>query len=77
MRSQEVDDVRSSLLTRLRRYVGHLCMEEQLKEPSDAHAYGWDVQKPTVQWSRFIENKNKEILRLNGQPLTLLLLLNL
>ncbi|EKX55464.1 hypothetical protein GUITHDRAFT_83774 [Guillardia theta CCMP2712] len=32
----------------------------------DAHAYGWDVQKPTVQWSRFIENKNKEILRLNG-----------
>eukprot|EP00960_Hanusia_phi_P075732 768460-Hanusia_phi.AAC.4 len=36
----------------------------------DAHAYGWDVQKPTVQWSRFIENKNKEILRLNGQRWT-------
>jgi len=33
---------------------------------SDAEAYGWNVTPPTLTWSRFIENKNNEILRLNG-----------
>jgi pyruvate/2-oxoglutarate dehydrogenase complex dihydrolipoamide dehydrogenase (E3) component len=34
---------------------------------ADAQAYGWDVpQAPQLHWSRFIENKNKEIERLNG-----------
>ena len=34
---------------------------------ADAKAYGWDVpEPPQLQWSRFIENKNNEILRLNG-----------
>mmetsp|Transcript_33104 Transcript_33104/g.78444 ORF Transcript_33104/g.78444 Transcript_33104/m.78444 type:complete len:456 (+) Transcript_33104:53-1420(+) len=32
----------------------------------DAEAYGWNVTPPTLSWSRFIDNKNKEILRLNG-----------
>ena len=33
---------------------------------ADAEAYGWNVTPPTLSWSRFIDNKNKEILRLNG-----------
>mmetsp|Transcript_45597 Transcript_45597/g.66828 ORF Transcript_45597/g.66828 Transcript_45597/m.66828 type:complete len:458 (+) Transcript_45597:52-1425(+) len=38
-----------------------------LHDVHDAQAYGWDIpQPPQLQWSRFIENKNKEILRLNG-----------
>jgi len=32
----------------------------------DAAAYGWNVGEPTLDWSRFIANKNKEIARLNG-----------
>lgn len=32
----------------------------------DASAFGWNVEAPTLSWSRFIENKNAEILRLNG-----------
>ena len=32
----------------------------------DAAAYGWDFAEPTLDWSRLIENKNKEIERLNG-----------
>lgn len=32
----------------------------------DAAAYGWDVGRATLDWKRLIENKNKEILRLNG-----------
>lgn len=32
----------------------------------DAKAYGWNVEEPTLDWMRFIEAKNKEILRLNG-----------
>jgi len=31
-----------------------------------AHAFGWNVQEPTLDWKRFIDNKNNEILRLNG-----------
>jgi glutathione reductase (NADPH) len=37
--------------------------------PHDAHdakGYGWDVAEPKLDWKRFIENKNKEIARLNG-----------
>lgn len=38
-----------------------------LHDVHDAQAYGWDVvQAPQLNWSRFIDNKNKEILRLNG-----------
>ena len=38
-----------------------------LHDVQDAQAYGWDVpQAPQLQWTRFIENKNNEILRLNG-----------
>ena len=32
----------------------------------EAAAYGWDFAEPTLDWSRLIENKNKEIERLNG-----------
>jgi len=32
----------------------------------DAEHYGWENANPTLNWKRFIENKNKEILRLNG-----------
>ena len=32
----------------------------------EAAAYGWDFAKPTLDWPRLIENKNKEIERLNG-----------
>mmetsp|Transcript_54335 Transcript_54335/g.132780 ORF Transcript_54335/g.132780 Transcript_54335/m.132780 type:complete len:453 (-) Transcript_54335:1-1359(-) len=32
----------------------------------NAHSFGWNVEKPTLDWARFIENKNNEILRLNG-----------
>jgi len=35
-------------------------------EVSGAAAFGWNVQAPTLDWARFIENKNQEILRLNG-----------
>ena len=35
-------------------------------EAKDAAAYGWDFAAPTLDWSRLIENKNKEIERLNG-----------
>ena len=37
--------------------------------PHDAHdaaAYGWNFAEPTLDWPRLIENKNKEIERLNG-----------
>jgi len=34
---------------------------------NDSAAYGWNIpQKPTVEWSRLIANKNAEIERLNG-----------
>ena len=32
----------------------------------DAAAYGWNVGAATLDWKRLIENKNREILRLNG-----------
>jgi len=32
----------------------------------DAAAYGWDVGPATLDWKRLIENKNREILRLNS-----------
>ncbi len=32
----------------------------------EAAAYGWDFAEPTLDWSRLIGNKNKEIERLNG-----------
>lgn len=32
----------------------------------DAAAYGWNVGAATLDWNRLIENKNHEILRLNG-----------
>ncbi len=32
----------------------------------DAAAYGWDIGAATLDWKRLIENKNREILRLNG-----------
>jgi len=49
--AQEADDVWCSLL----------------HDVEDARAYGWDLpEAPQLQWSRFIENKNNEILRLNG-----------
>jgi len=32
----------------------------------DAAAYGWNVGAMTLDWKRLIENKNQEILRLNG-----------
>ncbi|CAN0596143.1 unnamed protein product, partial [Laminaria digitata] len=32
----------------------------------EAEAYGWDFPEPTLTWSRLIENKDKEIERLNG-----------
>ena len=32
----------------------------------DAAAYGWNVGAVTLDWKRLIENKNQEILRLNG-----------
>ena len=35
-------------------------------EAKDAAAYGWDFAAPTLDWSCLIENKNKEIERLNG-----------
>jgi glutathione reductase (NADPH) len=35
-------------------------------EAKDAAAYGWDFAEPTLDWSRLIENKGKEIERLNG-----------
>ena len=31
-----------------------------------AQSYGWDVEKPTFDWGRLINNKNKELDRLNG-----------
>lgn len=32
----------------------------------DGPGYGWDANKPGFKWERLIENKDKEILRLNG-----------
>ena len=32
----------------------------------DAEAYGWNVDKISLDWKRLIENKNQEIQRLNG-----------
>ena len=32
----------------------------------EASAYGWDFAEPTLDWPRLIENKNREIERLNG-----------
>jgi len=32
----------------------------------DARGFGWDVEKPTFNWRKLIENKNNEIKRLNG-----------
>jgi glutathione reductase (NADPH) len=32
----------------------------------DAEAYGWNVGERTVEWKRLIDNKNREIERLNG-----------
>ena len=32
----------------------------------DAHGFGWDVKPSGFNWQRLIENKNKEIGRLNG-----------
>lgn len=32
----------------------------------DAHGFGWDVRPSGFEWQRLIENKNKEISRLNG-----------
>ena len=32
----------------------------------EAQGYGWDFPEPTLDWSRLISNKNKEIERLNG-----------
>ena len=32
----------------------------------DARGYGWDLARPSFDWSRLIENKNREIERLNG-----------
>eukprot|EP00472_Partenskyella_glossopodia_P014971 CAMPEP_0197515102 /NCGR_PEP_ID=MMETSP1318-20131121/335_1 /TAXON_ID=552666 /ORGANISM="Partenskyella glossopodia, Strain RCC365" /LENGTH=583 /DNA_ID=CAMNT_0043063379 /DNA_START=47 /DNA_END=1798 /DNA_ORIENTATION=+ len=35
-------------------------------EVKDAAGFGWDFASPDLQWSRLIENKDKEINRLNG-----------
>lgn len=32
----------------------------------DAHGYGWDIGQTGFTWSRLLENKNREITRLNG-----------
>ena len=32
----------------------------------EAEAYGWEFREPTLTWSRLIENKDREIQRLNG-----------
>lgn len=36
------------------------------EEAHEAAAYGWNFAEPTLDWPRLIENKNKEIARLNG-----------
>ena len=36
------------------------------EECEDAAGYGWTVEKPSFNWKRMIENKDKEIARLNG-----------
>jgi len=36
------------------------------EEFEDAAAYGWTVGEPTLRWKTLIDNKNKEIERLNG-----------
>jgi glutathione reductase (NADPH) len=38
----------------------------------DAAGYGWDVGESTLDWKRLIENKNREIERLNGIYRTIL-----
>ena len=37
-----------------------------MEEAHDAAGFGWDFPEPTLDWSRLIANKNKEIERLNG-----------
>jgi len=32
----------------------------------DAANYGWEIPQPKLNWKKFIDNKNKEIARLNG-----------
>ena len=39
---------------------------------ADAAAYGWTVPEPSLDWQVLIENKNKEIARLNGIYRTIL-----
>ena len=38
----------------------------------EASAYGWDFPEPKLTWSRLIENKDREIERLNGIYRTML-----
>ena len=33
---------------------------------ADARAFGWDAPEPSFDWTRLIENKNREIAQLNG-----------
>jgi glutathione reductase (NADPH) len=42
------------------------------EEFEDAAAYGWTVGEPTLRWKTLIDNKNKEIERLNGIYRTIL-----
>ncbi|KAK9822833.1 hypothetical protein WJX81_008309 [Elliptochloris bilobata] len=38
----------------------------------DSVAFGWDAERPGLTWQRFMENKNKELERLNGVYMKLL-----
>ena len=42
------------------------------EEFEDSAAYGWTVGEPTLRWKTLIDNKNKEIARLNGIYRTIL-----
>ena len=37
-----------------------------VEDAADAAAYGWNFGEPDLRWSTLIENKNREIARLNG-----------
>jgi len=39
---------------------------EITQDVADAKGYGWDFAEPSLSWPRLIENKDKEISRLNG-----------
>ena len=36
------------------------------EDMEDAHGYGWNIGETDFTWSRLLENKNREITRLNG-----------